>query len=82
MRPKFNFSAWQADFLLSVFVKGDLSVITAPTTVPFIDETGRMFYDVAKFFDTLLVTGNMKHYPQYKCITKVAEYYDIIFNSP
>jgi putative PIN family toxin of toxin-antitoxin system len=34
-----------------------------PSDFPMIDESDRVFYDVAKAAGAFLITGNMKHYP-------------------
>jgi len=35
----------------------------AASTIPFLDETDRVFYDTARASESTLVTGNMRHYP-------------------
>lgn len=79
-RPKFKFSSWQINFLLETFEKDGISVI--PDLLPnihFVDESDRVFYEVAKFCNAPLVTGNLKHYPQDDCIKTVADYYTQLF---
>lgn len=79
MRPKFKFKKWQVDALLEVIEKDGNSVIPTPLLeVQFIDETDRVFYEVAKYCKAPLVTGNLKHYPQDESIKTVAEYYSQI----
>ena len=80
-RPKFKFSSWQVNFLLETFEKDGISVIAnALVDVPFIDESDKKFYEVAKFCNAPLVTGNLKHYPQEDLVKSVAEYYDKLFS--
>lgn len=80
-RPKFKFSEWQISFLLETIEKDGISVIPNPLPkVSFIDESDKMFYEVAKFSNAPLVTGNLKHYPQDECITMVADYYNQLLN--
>ena len=75
-RPKFKFSSWQINFLLETFEKDGISVIAnALADVPFTDESDRKFYEVAKFCNAPLVTGNLKHYPQEDFVKSVSEYY-------
>ena len=79
MRPKFKFSEWQVNFLLETIEKDGISVI--PTTLPdikFVDESDRIFYEVAKFCNTPLVTGNLKHFPDDDCIMTVSDFYQSI----
>lgn len=80
-RPKFKFSSWQINFLLETFERDGISVIAdALTDVPFTDESDKKFYEVAKFCNAPLVTGNLKHYPQEDLVKSVAEYYDKFFS--
>ena len=80
-RPKFKFSSWQINFLLETFEKDGISVIAdALTDVPFTDESDKKFYEVAKFCNAPLVTGNLKHYPQDDLVKSVADYYDKLFS--
>lgn len=75
-RPKFKFSTWQINFLLDLFERDGISVI--PDSLPnvnFIDESDRVFYEVAKFCNAPLITGNLKHYPQDKGVMSVADFY-------
>jgi len=45
-------------------IKADgLCVAIKPSTVPFIDESDRVFYDVAQACGAYLITGNTRHYP-------------------
>ena len=76
-RPKFKFSLWQINFLLDTFEKDGISVIPSSLSyVPFSDESDRMFYEVAKFFNAPLVTGNLKHFPKDDCIMTVTDFYN------
>ena len=61
---KFNFSEWDIDSVLEPLIYNGLSIVAAPILdVPFDrDETDRKFYEVAKFCDALLITGNLAHY--------------------
>ncbi|MBR1729965.1 MAG: putative toxin-antitoxin system toxin component, PIN family [Selenomonadaceae bacterium] len=80
LRPKFKFKDWQVNFLLETIEKDGFSVI--PTSLPnikFIDESDRIFYEVAKFCNAPLVTGNLKHFPNDDCIMTVSDFYQSIF---
>jgi len=55
----------------------EIGTLVKPTgsTVSFTDESDRIFYDVAKAIDeTILVTGNIKHYPDEAFIMLPADY--------
>ncbi|MCD7847699.1 MAG: putative toxin-antitoxin system toxin component, PIN family [Oscillospiraceae bacterium] len=75
-RPKFNFDKWQVDWLLEQLTLSGISVIAKPLPdVRFTDESDRKFYEVAKFCNATLITGNIRHYPEDKCISTVADFY-------
>ena len=79
LRSKFKFSEWQVNFLLDTIEKEGFSVI--PTSLPnikFIDESDRIFYEVAKFCNAPLVTGNLKHFPDDNCIMTVSDFHQNI----
>jgi len=40
----------------------------------FIDETDRKFYEVAKQTHAVLITGNLKHYPDDPCVMTPAQF--------
>ncbi len=44
-----------------------------------IDESDRIFYDVACAYGAVLITGNKKHYPEDERIITPAQFMDIIF---
>lgn len=75
-RPKFNFDKYQVDWLLEDLIVSGISVIAKPLPdASFVDESDRKFYEVAKFCNATLVTGNIRHYPQDPCISTVADFY-------
>ena len=76
-RPKFKFALWQINFLLETFEKDGISVIPVSLPyVPFSDESDRVFYEVAKFCNAPLVTGNLKHFPKDDFIMSVTDFYN------
>ena len=44
------------------------------STIPLVDETDRAFYDTAKESDAILVTGNIKHFPNEAFIITPADF--------
>ena len=74
--PKFNFPLWEIKAILDPIVKHGLCVVADPiTNISFErDETDRKFYEVAKFCHAVLVSGNLKHYPQDSDILSIAEF--------
>ncbi|MCF0247480.1 MAG: putative toxin-antitoxin system toxin component, PIN family [Synergistes sp.] len=76
-RPKFKFNDREINYLLDPIIKNGISVI--PETFPnisFIDESDKKFFEVAKFCNAYIITGNVKHYPDDSCIITVADFYD------
>jgi len=63
-RPRFNFNPDQVASLLQAISRRGLSVVANPSNIPMPDKSDRMFYEVATTCSALLITGNLKHYPQ------------------
>lgn len=81
LRPKFKFKEWQVNFLLETIEKDGISVIAKTlSNVKFVDESDRIFYEVAKFCNAPLVTGNLKHFPADDCIMTVSDFYQSIIS--
>jgi hypothetical protein len=40
-----------------------VSVIAEVIIVPFVDESDKKFYEVAKCCNAMLITGNIRHFP-------------------
>ena len=74
--PKFMFSEWQINSILDPLVKYGISVIADPIAdIPFDrDETDRKFFEVAKFCNAVLITGNLVHYPAASFILSPADF--------
>lgn len=54
-------------------------LIEPPTSIiPMPDETDRIFYDAAKASGAILITGNLKHFPNEPFIMKSAEFLEIM----
>ena len=64
-RDKFKFKIPQEDIqeITGTIKKDGLSFDIQPSSFPMLDETDRVFYDVAKCSGAFLITGNKKHYP-------------------
>lgn len=74
-RPKFHFSQAEVSFLLDwIRIYGN-SVIPKPVTDSFIDESDKKFFEVAKECNALLVTGNLKHYPNDPLVCSVQDFF-------
>ena len=76
-RPKFGFQDWEINYLLDPVIKNGISVIPEPLPdIPFTDESDRKFFEVARYCEAYVVTGNIKHYPEDPCIITVADFCD------
>jgi len=75
-RAKFGFSSGQINALLDNIKKYGKSYNTGPSqcTLPFDDESDRIFYDVARESKSILVTGNVKHFPAMPFVMTPAEF--------
>ena len=75
-RPKFHFDHWQVNSLLELFEKDGIFVVANPfPDIHFDDESDKMFFEVAKFCNATLVTGNLKHYPKEDFIMSLTDYF-------
>ncbi len=64
--PEFKFTESAIDAILEPITMNGIAVTTTPIKdIPFErDETDRKFYEVAAFCNAVLVTENLKHYPE------------------
>ena len=62
-RPKFGFEQWEIDAFLSQLRHDGISVLAKTIDMPFVDESDRKFYEVARHCDARLITGNSGHFP-------------------
>ena len=63
-RPKFGFSDGEINSLLNWFEAIGQTVIAKTVNIKFEDEEDKKFYEVAKYCDAVLITGNLKHFPR------------------
>ena len=61
-------------FLLDWFEACGRSVLAEPLEDVFVDEADKKFYEVAKFCGAVLVTGNLKHFPEDPLVMSVADF--------
>lgn len=73
-RPKFGFSKSEINSLLDWFEACGRSVLAEPLEDVFVDEADKKFYEVAKFCGAVLVTGNLKHFPEDPLVMSVADF--------
>ena len=55
----------------------EVATIVEPTksTISFADESDRVFYDTAKASNSILITGNVKHFPNESFIMTPSEFF-------
>ena len=73
-RPKFRFRPSEINALLDWFKQTGRSVIPAPVDISFVDEADRKFYEVAKYCGAVLITGNLKHFPDDDAVMSVSDF--------
>lgn len=73
-RPKFGFSDSEINSLLDWFETNGRSVVVAPIEEQFVDEADKKFYEVAKFCQAKLITGNIKHFPTDPLVVTVSDF--------
>ena len=73
-RPKFGFTQYQVTALLENIKKWGTSYTVSKSIGQMIDESDRVFYDVAKESKAILITGNIKHFPVEPFIMTPAEF--------
>ena len=77
-RPRFNFSDREIDSLLGWIGTSGRSIVAHPINDPFIDESDKKFYEVAKFCGAILITGNLKHFPNDPQVMNVSSFLERI----
>ncbi len=73
-RPKFKFSDGEVNSLLDWIETNGRSVIAEPLNVDFTDEADKKFYEVAKFCNAKIITGNIKHFPDDEIVLTVSDF--------
>ena len=73
-RPKFSFTADKRESLLSVIRLFGVEFLPNKSAEVMIDEDDRIFYDTAKDSGSILITGNVKHYPTKPFIMTPSDY--------
>ncbi|MBQ9206296.1 MAG: putative toxin-antitoxin system toxin component, PIN family [Treponema sp.] len=78
-RPKFKFRPDEINSLLDWFKAIGKSVIVPEIKIDFTDEADKKFYEVAKFCNAKLITGNLKHFPEENFIMSVQDFLSLYF---
>lgn len=73
-RPKFNFNIDSVNAIMR-FLRTFSLIVSAPAlNVAFNDISDKKFFEVAKFCNADLITGNLKHFPKDPCIKSVNDF--------
>jgi len=73
-RKEFPFAKADVDALLGFLQKKGIAATFTASTVPFADESDRIFYDVAVSNKIPLVTGNLRHFPAHPLVLGVSAF--------
>ena len=73
-RPKFGFTDGEINALLDWIEIYGRSILADPLEDIFIDESDKKFYEVAKYGNAILVTGNLKHFPNDVQVMSVSDF--------
>ena len=73
---KFGFEENDIEAVLTPIREYGLNIVTHPIkNIAFTDESDRKFFEVAKSADAVLVTGNLKHYPEDFLVMSVSDFH-------
>ena len=73
-RPGLAFRRTKIGNIINRIRNGGIAVVAEPCDLPFEDEDDRMFYEVAKECNAVLITGNVRHYPVAPFVKTAAEF--------
>jgi len=62
-RPRLRIPTNDVSIVLDAIRAYGECIKTNTSAFPMIDEDDRVFYDTAKYYNALLITGNKRHYP-------------------
>jgi putative PIN family toxin of toxin-antitoxin system len=73
-RPRFSFDVKKVQNVVNVITELGVEFMPTPSDFPMIDETDRIFYDTAKSSGSILITGNIKHFPKEVFIQTISDF--------
>jgi putative PIN family toxin of toxin-antitoxin system len=79
-RPRFTFHQKKdsVDIIIGKITTDGLSIVVQASSISFVDENDRVFYDVAKASGAYLITGNSKHYPSEPFILSPSQFLTLL----
>ena len=76
----FHFNEARTEEIIGKIIADGLSVVAGPGSIPFIDESDRVFYDVTIACGAYLITGNRKHFPDEPFILPPSQFLELLDN--
>lgn len=73
-RSKFNFTENEINSLIDFIIKEGISIVALPLNIDFSDASDKKFYEVYRMRESILITGNKKHFPKEEKILSPKEY--------
>ena len=74
-RPNFHFHPSAVNELLDELAVCGKNITARKSDIPLPDESDRVFYDTANEADAILITGNIKHYPNEPFIMTPSDFF-------
>ena len=78
-RPRLNIAADIQNRIIKTIINVGIIANPVASDFPMPDETDRIFYDIAKTNDAILVTGNIKHFPTESFITTPSDFLSFVY---
>ena len=75
-RPRLNIVTEKQTRAVNAITKMGIMIDPVTSNVPLPDESDRIFYDTAKESESILITGNAKHYPKEDSIITPSQFLD------
>jgi putative PIN family toxin of toxin-antitoxin system len=76
-REKLNLNTDKVEKVLDAIKAVGVNVTHISSKIPLPDEEDRVFYDIAKQYGALLITGNRKHFPDEDFILTPTEFLEL-----
>ena len=77
-KPRLNFTREIQEFFINGIKRVGILIDPPASTLPMLDESDRVFYDLAKEVGAIVITGNTKHYPDEDFIMTPSEFLEFI----
>ena len=78
-RQRLNIASDIQNRIINTIINAGIIANPAASNFSMPDETDRVFYDIAKTNDAILVTGNIKHYPTESFVKTPTDFLSFIY---